>query len=209
MISSILSTVTSFVTHTISTLGYPGVALLMAIESAAIPLPSEIIMPFSGYAVFLGRMNLWGIALAGGIGSSVGSAILYWIGLKGGRPFIQKYGKYILFSHHDLKMADKFFAKYGVFSTFVGRLLPVVRTYISLPAGISKMPFWKFLWYSFFGSFLWCLPLGYVGMKLGENWETFRNRLHGLDIAIVALIILGIAWWFYRHLKHRKLEAEA
>ncbi len=204
MISNIITILTSFITHTISVLGYPGVALLMCIESAAIPLPSEIIMPFAGFLVFSHRFSLLGIALAGGVGSAIGSAITYYIGLKGGRPFILKYGKYVLISHNDLEIADKFFARYGSLSTFLGRLLPVVRTYISIPAGISRVPFWKFLWYSFLGSFLWSLPLGYFGMKLGENWTTLREKLHGFDTAIIILIFLGAVWWVYRHIKNLK-----
>jgi membrane protein DedA with SNARE-associated domain len=210
MIPSILSILTNFIVHTISVLGYPGVALLMLIESAAIPLPSEIIMPFAGFLVASGRFNLFGIALAGGIGSAIGSAITYWVGLTGGRPFILKYGKYVLISQHDLEISDRFFAKYGSLSTFIGRLLPVVRTYISIPAGISKVPFWKFIFYSFLGSFLWSLPLGFLGMKLGQNWSTLREKLHGFDTTIIVLIVMGIIFWIYRHIKQsRKLKVKS
>ncbi len=204
MIENIISVLTNFIVNTISTLGYPGVALLMAIESACIPLPSEIIAPFAGYLVYLNRFSLWGVALAGGVGSMVGSFITYEIGKFGGRPLIEKYGKYILISKHDLDLADKFFAKYGSWSTFIGRLLPVVRTFISLPAGIARVPRVPFLIYSFVGSVIWTYILAYFGMKLGENWNTLRDRLHGFDVAIIILILIGGVWWVYRHVRSSK-----
>jgi len=204
VITHILDIVTNFIVHTISVLGYPGVALLMAIESAAIPLPSEVIMPFAGFLAGEGRFNLFMLAIAAGIGSAAGSAITYWIGLYGGRPLITRYGKYVLISEHDLQIADKFFLRFGPLSTFIGRLLPVVRTFISIPAGISRTPFWKFLWYSFFGSFLWSLLLAYIGMKLGSNWVSLREKFHGLDYIIIALIAIGAVWWVSRHLKNRR-----
>lgn len=202
MIEQIFSVLTNFIVHTISSLGYVGVALLMAIESAAIPLPSEIIMPFAGYLVYKGVFTLFGISLAGAIGSAVGSAITYYIGLYGGRPFIEKYGKYILISKHDLNLADRFFVRFGFLATFIGRILPVTRTFISIPAGIARVPFWKFIGYSLVGSFIWSMLLGYFGMKLGEHWTSIRDRLHGFDTAIIILIILFVVWWVYRHIKN-------
>lgn len=206
MISHIISVLTGFIVNVISGGGYAGVALLMAIESAAIPLPSEIIAPFAGYLVYTGRFSLFWVGIAGGVGSAIGSALTYWLGHKGGRPLIEKYGKYVLISRHDLDIADRFFAKHGNWSTFIGRLLPVVRTFISVPAGIARVPFWKFLWYSFFGSVLWTWLLAYLGMKLGENWHTLRDKLHGFDTTIIVLIILGGVWWVYRHIKHVREE---
>ncbi len=206
MIEHIISILTNFIVNTISTLGYPGVAVLMAIESACIPLPSEIIGPFAGYLVYTGRFSLWGVSLAGGAGSMIGSWVIYEIGKYGGRPIVEKYGKYFLVSHHDLDIADRFFAKYGNLSTFIGRLLPVVRTFISLPAGIARMPKTPFLIYSFVGSVIWTYFLAYLGLKLGENWNTIRDRLHGFDTAIIVLIILGGVWWVWRHLKNRKAD---
>jgi membrane protein DedA with SNARE-associated domain len=206
--SSILSSVTNIIIHTISALGYLGVVLLMAIESACIPLPSEIIAPFAGFLVFTGRFSLWGVALAGGVGSMLGSWLTYEIGKYGGRPLVEKYGKYILISRYDLDIADRFFVKYGSLSTFVGRLLPVVRTFISLPAGIAKVPLKKFLIYSFIGSVIWTYLLAYLGMKLGENWNTLRDKLHGFDTVIIVIIVLGAAWWVWRHVKNRNKETE-
>lgn len=199
--TSILSILTNFIIHVISSAGYTGVALLMAIESAAIPLPSEIIMPFAGYLASLGRFNLFSLAVAGGIGSAIGSAITYWIGRYGGRPLIERYGKYVLISRHDLDMADKFFARFGSLSTFIGRLLPVVRTFISIPAGVARVRFVPFMVYSFLGSVLWGFMLAYFGFRLGPEWISLRDRIHGLDYIVVALIVIGAVWWIWRHLK--------
>lgn len=206
MIHTILSAISGFIIATISTLGYGGIVILMAIESACIPLPSEVIMPFSGFLVFDGRFNLWLIALAGAVGCVVGSIVAYWVGMYGGRPLIEKYGKYILISHHDLDLADRWFKKHGDAAIFFSRLLPVIRTYISFPAGIARMRFWHFIAYTFVGSYIWSLGLGYVGLKLGENWEGLKNYFHGADYVILGLIILGIIFWVYRHVKHRKKD---
>lgn len=208
MIHVILAAVSGFIINTISLLGYGGIILLMAIESACIPLPSEVIMPFSGFLVFDGRFNLWLVGLAGAVGCVLGSIVAYWVGAYGGRPLIEKYGKYILISHHDLDLADRFFKKYGDIAIFFSRLLPVVRTYISFPAGIAKMRFWHFVLYTFLGSFPWCLGLGYVGLKMGENWEGLKKYFHGADYIIAALIIIGIIWWIWRHIKHSKSQIQ-
>jgi membrane protein DedA with SNARE-associated domain len=201
--TSILSAITNLIIHIISALGYTGVGLLMGIQTIAIPMPSEVIIPFAGSLVTSGRFTLIGIALTGGLGSSLGAAVAYFIGYKGGRPLVEKYGKFILISRHDLQMADDFFAKYGIRAAFLGMLLPVVRSFISFPAGISKVKFWKFEVYVFLASFIWSLALGYIGMKLGQNWMTLRDKFKGLDYVIVALIILGAVWWIWRHIKNR------
>ena len=201
MASTILSTIAGFIITTISTLGYGGVVLLMAIESANIPLPSEIIMPFSGFLVAKGELNLYLVALAGAFGCVVGSIFSYWLGVIGGRPLVEKYGKYILISHHDLDLADRWFQKRGEITVFIGRLLPVVRTFISFPAGIAKMHFWRFIIYSFLGSLPWALALAYIGQKMGENWENIRGYFRGFDYVVLIIIVLVIVWWVWRHLK--------
>jgi len=203
MATQILSVIANWIMGVISTLGYGGVVLLMAIESANIPLPSEVIMPFSGFLVAKGELNLWLVGLSGAIGCVLGSIVSYWLGAWGGRPLIEKYGKYILISHHDLDLADGWFKKRGEITVFIGRLLPIVRTFISFPAGISRMNFGRFVIYSFLGSLPWCIFLAYLGQKLGENWENLRKYFHGLDWVILALIVLGIVWWVWRHLKNR------
>lgn len=204
MIHSILAAISGFVIGTISLLGYTGIAALMAIESACIPLPSEIIMPFSGFLVAGGQFNLWLVALAGAVGCVVGSIVAYLVGLYGGRPLVERYGKYLLISHHDLDLADRWFKKYGDAAIFFSRLLPVVRTYISFPAGIARMRFWHFIIYTFLGSYPWCLGLAYLGQRLGERWESLRDYFHGIDVVIVVLIVAVIVWWVWRHLKHNQ-----
>lgn len=206
MLGSILIFVTEFIRETIDVWGYWGTAVLMGLESAAIPLPSEIIMPLSGSLVPMGRFSLLGVALAGAIGSAFGSAVLYGLGRYGGRPLIEKYGRYILISGHDLDLADKFFGKYGAWSTFFGRMLPVIRTYISAPAGIAKMPFWKMTFSCFTGSFIWSYALGWLGVRLGENWQVLETYFRKFDIAIGAVIILFLFFWVKRHLRHRKVD---
>src|SRR5256885_6441362 len=149
MIARLIELITAFVIATISALGYAGIVLLMAIESACIPLPSEIIMPFSGYLGYVGRFNLWLVTVAGAFGCVVGSLIAYWIGMYGGRPVIEKYGRYLLISHHDLDLADRWFARFGEVIVFVSRLLPAVRTFIAFPAGVARMNLKKFVLYTF------------------------------------------------------------
>lgn len=207
MIEKIIGVLATFIIWGISLLGYGGIALMMAIESACIPLPSEIIMPFSGYLVFQGEFSLFGVAMAGAIGCVIGSVLAYWVGITGGRAMAEKYGKYILISHHDLDIADRFFAKYGSSAVFFSRLLPVVRTFISLPAGIARMNFPKFVIYTFLGSFPWCYGLAYIGMKMGQNWNTLGGYFHKFDLVIGIIIMIGFVWFLKRHLNLRKHEA--
>jgi membrane protein DedA with SNARE-associated domain len=203
MISFFLTTVTNLIIHIISTLGYFGIGVLMAIQTVAIPMPSEVIIPFAGFLAGTGRFNLMAIAIVGGLGSCVGASIAYWIGMRGGRPLVEKYGRMILFSKHDLELTEKFFARFGTWAGFLGMLLPVVRSFVSFPAGMAKVPLKKYLVFVFCGSFIWCLVLGYIGEKLGENWGSLRERFKSLDVIIVALIVIAAVWWIYRHLKNR------
>jgi membrane protein DedA with SNARE-associated domain len=206
MTEKLLVFLVPWITGTISHIGYAGVALLMAIESACVPLPSEIIMPFSGYLVYTGRFRLLWVATAGAIGCNIGSAVAYWIGAWGGRPVIERYGGYVLLCRHDLDRATKFFARYGAITVFLGRLLPVVRTFIALPAGIARMPQLRFHVYTFLGSWPWCLALAYVGMKLGKAWETdplLKHILHRFDALILACLIAGAIWFVRTHWKQR------
>ena len=187
---------------------WPGIVILMAIESACIPLPSEIIMPFAGW-ILIKDQSLPAIytlvaGAYGALGNSIGSTIAYGAGMWGGRPFLNKYGKYILISHRDLNRADQWFTRYGSQSIFLSRLLPVVRTFISLPAGIAKMHFVKFVLYTFLGSFIWSAGLAYGGYLLGEHWEQLRTAIRPFDPVLVAIIIVFIAWYIYRHLRHAK-----
>ena len=203
MIARIIEILASFVIAVISSAGYTGIILLMAIESACIPLPSEIIMPFSGFLVFRGEFDLFGVALAGAFGCVAGSVPAYYLGLYGGRPLIERYGKYVLVSHHDLDIADRWFAKYGDWAIFFGRLLPVVRTFISFPAGVARVSVSRFIIYTLAGSFPWCWGLAYIGMKLGENWDTLGVYFHEFDIVIGVVIGIGIVYYLWRHLRKR------
>ena len=191
------------------TFGYFGVLLAMAIESACIPLPSEIIMLFAGFLVAQGKFTLLGVTLAGALGCVVGSVIAYAVGALGGRGFIEKYGKYILISRHDMAIADNFFNKYGSAAIFFSRLMPVVRTFISLPAGIAKMNFSKFVVYSFLGSVPWSFGLAYLGKKLGDNWDTLGVYFHKFDFVIVVIILIGVVWYVRRHLQNLKLKDQS
>jgi len=182
----------------ISAFGYGGVAFLMLFESAGIPIPSEIIMPFSGFLVGMARFNLWLAALAGAIGSVLGSWLLYSIGRYGGRPFVEKYGRYFFYSKKHIEQADGFFKKYGQATTFMGRLLPVVRTYISLPAGIHKVGFFMFTVNSFMGSYIWSLVLVWVGAELGSQWEIIKTYMNPISFAITAAFFVFIVWYVFK-----------
>lgn len=201
MINSILTIISIFIIDTISSTGYLGIVILMAIESACIPLPSEVIMPFSGYLVTMKRFSLIGTGVAGAFGCVVGSVAAYYVGMYGGRPLIERYGKYILISHKDLDIADRWFLRYGDAVIFFSRLLPVIRTFISFPAGVARMNMVKFVTYTFVGSFPWCLGLAYIGMILGKNWETIKVYFHRFDYLIGTLILLGIGVFLWKHLK--------
>src|SRR5947208_1377987 len=209
MIGRIIEIISAFIVATISTLGYGGVVLLMAIESARIPLPSEIIMPFSGYLVSRGEMNLWLVGVAGAFGCVVGSMVAYWVGMYGGRPLIEKYGRFVLISRHDVDIADRWFDRFGEVIVFASRLLPVIRTFIAFPAGVARMDLKRFVIYTFAGSLPWCLGLAYVGQKLGEQWdknETLKTLFHRFDFVIGILGALFVAWWIWRHIKNSRVH---
>lgn len=199
----LVSTLTALVIHTISTLGYAGVGFLMALQTVAIPIPSEVILPFAGYLASLGRFNIWLIALCGGLGSCIGSSLAYYIGYKGGRPLVEKYGKMILISADDLQMTESFFAKYEAWAIFFGQLLPVVRSFIAFPAGVAKAGYRKFLFYTFAGSFIWSLVLAYIGLKLGPQWLSLRDRFRWLDYVVVLAAIVFLVFWIWRHVRAR------
>ncbi|PYP87420.1 MAG: alkaline phosphatase [Blastocatellia bacterium AA13] len=212
MIAKIIEALSAFIIGTIATLGYSGVVLLMAIESACIPLPSEVIMPFSGYLIYTGRFNIWGVSIAGAVGCVVGSLGAYWVGMRGGRPLVKKYGRYVLISARDVDLADRWFAKYGEVIVFASRLLPVVRTFIAFPAGVARMNLTRFIIYTFLGSFPWCLGLAYIGQRLGEEWnknEALKSWFHRFDFVIGILGAAAIALWVWRHFRGRHAELGA
>jgi len=179
--------------------GYLGVFVAMTLESACIPIPSEVIMPFAGFAVFEGKMTLWGITIVGVLGNLTGSLISYYVGLKGGRPLLEKYGKYIFISHTSLDRADRWFERYGHEAVFISRFLPGIRTFISLPAGIAEMDVKKFSIYTLAGSLPWAFALGYMGVLLGPQWDTIKSYFHILDIIVVIAIILVVIYLVYKY----------
>ena len=198
MIARLLELISHFIISVISAGGYAGIVVLMAIESACIPLPSEIIMPFSGYLVAEGRFSLWWVGVAGAVGCNVGSIVAYCAGAWGGRPLIERYGRYLLITHRDLAWADRWFARYGDATVFFARLLPVIRTFIALPAGVARMNFLRFNVYTFLGSLPWCLALAWLGLKFGEHYqEVIRPWFHKFDV-LIGLVLLAAAVWFIR-----------
>jgi membrane protein DedA with SNARE-associated domain len=207
MLHSILAILAGFIIETISIGGYLGIVALMAIESACIPLPSEIIMPFSGYLASTGRFDLFLVATAGALGCNVGSTIAYVVGRYGGRPAIEKWGYHVLMSRRDLDATDRFFARFGGLAVLLGRLLPVIRTFIALPAGIARLPQLKFQIYTFVGSWPWCFGLAYAGYVLGRRWNSdprLEAIMHRFDLLVLAAILLGLCWYLWRHLRRRE-----
>lgn len=197
----ILENLSNLAIYLIESLGYWGVFIAMTLESACIPLPSEIIMPFSGYVVYQGttNMTLLGISIVGAIGNLVGSLIAYYVGLIGGRPLLEKYGKYIMISHTKLELADKWFDRYGYEAVFISRFLPGIRTFISLPAGIAHMNLKKFIIYTFLGSLPWSFALAYIGVSLGPQWEVIKSYFHILDYFVIIGIIIVVAYLIYKY----------
>jgi len=206
LIDGLLAWLAALIVAVISASGLLGIALLMAVESACIPLPSEIIMPFSGYLASTGRFSLVLVATAGALGCNLGSTVAYYAGYLGGRPLVERWGAYILMSHKELDQAERFFARFGSLAVFIARLLPVVRTYIALPAGIARMPQLKFQVYTFLGSWLWCLVLAWVGFRLGQAWESnplLRAVMHRLDLLVVLALVLAAVWYVRQHWRQR------
>ena len=201
-----LAILASWIVAAISAAGYAGGAGLMALESACLPLPSEIIMPFAGYLASTGRFSLPLTALAGAIGCNLGSTVAYWVGARGGRRWIERWGPRLLIDREDLARADRFFARFGPVAVLVARLLPVVRTFIALPAGIMRMRQLPFQLYTFAGSLVWCYALAYVGFRLGERWDTdprLRGILHQFDFVIVAFALAAVAWFVWSRTRRR------
>ncbi len=206
MSEHILASIAAFIIAIITAGGLAGVALLMAIESACIPLPSEIIMPFAGYVLGTGMTKLLLVATAGAIGCNLGSIPPYWIGRWGGRPAVERFGRFLLLSRHDLDRTEHFFQKYGGLTVIAGRLLPVVRTFIALPAGIARMPQLRFHLYTFLGSWPWCFALAYIGMKLGDRWDSdprFKEIFHRFHLGVELVLVAAILWFISSHWKNR------
>jgi membrane protein DedA with SNARE-associated domain len=206
--------IVEFLTQLLQTIGWPGVVVIMSLESANIPIPSEVTMPLAGWMLVQARGltawdAIWMGGLFGAIGCTIGSALSYWLGAWGGRPLLQRYGRWIMVSEEDLENADKWFARWGDWAAFVSRLLPIVRTFISFPAGVARIKFWRFLVFTFIGSFIWCGLLALGGYYLGENWEALRRVMRPFDIPIAMAIVAGVSYYIYHHIQRGKRRQAA
>ncbi|MBI4015441.1 MAG: DedA family protein [Candidatus Aenigmarchaeota archaeon] len=200
----VLEFIVNWALESIAASGYMGVFLLMVLESALMPVPSEVVMPFAGFAAYQGKLDFWTVVLAGGLGNLIGSWIAYWAGLHGGRRFLGKYGHYFLIKMDHLDLAENWFTKYGKSTAFFSRLMPVVRTFISLPAGIGKMNFTQFSFYTVTGSMIWSALLTYIGFYLGPSWESILSIFHELDIVVAVGAAAVISYIIYRHYRKRQ-----
>jgi membrane protein DedA with SNARE-associated domain len=192
--------------------GYTSVILLMAIQSACIPIPSEVIMPLAGYALAHTQLQLILLATVASLASNLGSIPAYWVGARGGRPMVERYGSYMLLSRRDLDLVDRFFDRYGSITVLIGRMLPIVRTFIAFPAGVAKMNQLRFHIYTFIGSWPWCYALAWVGMKLGATWNTdprFKEIFHRFHLAVEVVLIAAFLWFVVSHWKNRIRAEEA
>lgn len=211
MLEAVDAIVLPFIDALYARFGYVGVVIAMTIESAAIPLPSELILPFAGWSVSRGVVEpltgvtwtYWGAVLAGVVGNTAGSLLSYAIGALGGRPLVERYGKYVLISTHDIELAERWFARYGEATVFFSRMLPIVRTFISVPAGVAGMPIWRFTLFSILGAIPWVMLLVWGGMVLGDNWLELKRSLKGLDYLVAAAIVAGVGLFVWRHIRHR------
>jgi len=207
MIEKLLGVLATFTIGVISGGGYLGIALLMAIESACIPLPSEIIMPFAGYLVSTGRFDLYLAATAGALGCNLGSIVAYEIGKRGGRPVAERWGRYLLIGPGEIDAADRFFARWGSIAVLVGRLLPVIRSFIAFPAGVARMRLVPFHVYTFIGSWPWCFGLAWVGMKLGDQWNSdprIKAAFHRADLAIGLVLVALVGFYIWHRVRGLK-----
>ena len=183
-------------------MGYPGVILLMTLHSMAIPVPSEVVMPFAGFLVSTGRFNYFAVVLSGTLGNLIGASLIYALIYNKGRNFLLRYERFLFISQHDVTLAENFFNKFGAAAIFFGRCIPIVATFISIPAALARVKYWKFATFTVLGAIIWNLVLTYIGMKLGENWIVLREKLHGAELIIAGLIVVGVIWWIYRHIKN-------
>ena len=207
MIEKLIALLGALVKSIIDAGGYKGIMALLALNSSGIPIPSEVILPFSGYLVYLGRFNLLFVVAAGVVGCNIGSAIAYWIGARGGRPLVERYGKWVLMSHHDLDRMTSFFDRFGSIAILVGRMLPIVQTFVAFPAGIAKMSRLRFHIYTTLGSLVWYSLLTFVGKKLGEAWETdprLHEWFHRFHLVVEIALVAGVVWFIWNHLKRAR-----
>jgi len=206
--------IVDFLTRLLQSIGWPGVVAIMTVESANIPIPSEVTMPLAGWMLVQARglsvlHAVWQGGVFGALGCTLGSALSYALGAWGGRPLLRRYGRWIMVSEEDLENADKWFARWGDWAAFISRLLPIVRTFISFPAGVARIKIWRFLAFTFIGSFIWCALLALGGFYLGSNWETLRNAMRPFDIPIAIVIVAGVGYYIYHHVQRGRRRQPA
>jgi membrane protein DedA with SNARE-associated domain len=207
ILDSVIASIAALITQAIAFLGYPGIALMMALESTLIPIPSEIVMPFAGYLASTGRFQLIWTAVAGALGCNAGSTVIYYVGAVGGRPFAEKYGRYFFLTRCKIEKVEDYFHRWGGVTLLVTRMMPLLPVVVSLPAGFARMPMWKFQLYTFVGCFIWCLALAALGYEFGLAWKSqawVKSVIHWLDIALAAGIVLVIGWLAWRWFAARK-----
>lgn len=212
MNEKILVLLVQLVTHVIEAGGYAGIVGLLALNSSGIAIPSEIILPFSGYLVYLGRFHLLLVVVAATVGCNIGSAIAYWIGARGGRPLVERYGNWVLMSHRDLDLMTRFFEKYGSITILLGRMMPVVQSFVAFPAGVARMARLRFHLYTTVGSVLWYFCLAWAGRKLGEQWHTdprLQELFHRFHLVVELALLAAFCWFLWSHLNRRKREPVA
>ena len=211
MTERFLAWLVQFITHVISVGGYAGIIGLITLNSGGVPIPSEVILPFSGYLAYLGRFHLVLVVAAGAVGCNIGSAIAYWIGAKGGRPLVVRYGRWVLMNEHDLDRMSWFFDRYGSIAILAGRMLPVVQTFVAFPAGIAKMPRLRFHFYTTAGSIVWYFCLAWIGMKLGQAWNTdprVQEIFHRFHLVVEIALGAGLAWFVWTHVQRHRAATE-
>jgi membrane protein DedA with SNARE-associated domain len=209
VLASFTDPLVRFAVNVVNDLGLPGVFLLMTAESACLPIPSEGTMLFAGFNVASGDWSLWAITAVGVLGNLVGSWIAYAVGYFGRIDLLEKHGRKVLIKPHHLKWADDWFARYGNATVFFSRLLPIIRTFISLPAGVAKMPFWRFTLFTVAGSIPWVFALGLAGREAGSRWERWKENLHYVDYVVIAAVVVCAAWLVLRYVRRRRASAAA
>lgn len=206
VLAAVTDHVTEWATNVVADLGLPGIFLLMVPESACIPIPSEATMLFAGFNVAKGEYSLWAAVLIGSVANLVGSWIAYAVGYYGRVELLEKHGRVFHLKPSHLEWADRWFSRYGSAAVFFSRMLPIIRTFISLPAGVARMPFWKFTVLTFLGCVPWIFMLTFIGKQVGDNWEDWKDSLHYVDYTVLALVVLALVYLVVRWRRRSRAE---
>jgi len=198
ILASLTDPIVEFAVGVVDALGLPGIFVLMLLESACIPIPSEATMLFAGFNVSRGEYSLWAVTLVGSFANLVGSWVAYWVGYAGRVEVLERHGAKLHIKPSHLQWADRWFERYGDATVFFTRMLPIIRTFISLPAGVARMPFWRFTVLTFVGCVPWVFMLTYIGLKVGDRWEQWKDSLHYFDYAVAAAIVIGVVYLLLR-----------